>query len=430
MKKIFRSIVVYILTAEAAWLLKRHKPMVIAVAGSVGKTSTKDAVFAAIKNFVYTRKSEKSFNSELGIPLTVLGLRNAWSNPLLWLRNIIDGFFTALFTRTYPEVLVLEVGVDAPGDMKKVAKWLAVDILVMTRLPNVPVHVENFGTVEAVIAEKMEILQALKPDGVFVYNRDDTKIQEYLGEVRQKTVGYSRYLDSDFKAGRDKIFYQDDTPAGIKFTIKHLDNTYEINIKDTIGLHFVYAGAAAMAAADELSVPPDVAAKGISTLSAPAGRMRIIKGIKGSSLIDDTYNSSPVAVEQALQVLSEIKYTKRKIAVLGDMLELGKYSSAEHKRIGKLVPKATDILITVGIRARSFAEGALAAGMSEENIFQYDKTDRAGRELQNMLHAGDVVLVKASQGIRAERIVEEVMLEPEKASELLVRQSKEWSKIK
>ena len=112
MKSALKKIVVIILIKEAAWLLRRHKPTIIAITGSVGKTTTKDAIFAALKNSISTRKSEKSFNSEVGVPLTVLGLNNGWNNPLLWVKNIIDGFFIAAFSKSYPAVLVLEAGIE------------------------------------------------------------------------------------------------------------------------------------------------------------------------------------------------------------------------------------------------------------------------------------------------------------------------------
>ena len=141
MKDLFKNIVVSILTLEAQILLRRTKPTIIAVTGSVGKTSTKDAIFSVLKNYRKTRKSEKSFNSEIGVPLSVLGLPNAWNNPVLWMWNIIEGFFIACFSRDYPEVLVLETGVDRQGDMKRLTAWLKPDIAVITRLPDVPVHV-------------------------------------------------------------------------------------------------------------------------------------------------------------------------------------------------------------------------------------------------------------------------------------------------
>jgi UDP-N-acetylmuramoyl-tripeptide--D-alanyl-D-alanine ligase len=429
MKEFFKIIVVKILTIEASILLRRHKPKVIAVVGSVGKTSSKDAIFAAIKNNIYARKSEKSFNSEIGVPLTVLGLPNVWSNPFMWIKNIIDGLFICLFSRSYPEVLILETGIDRKGDMERLSKWLIPDIVVLTRLPVIPVHVEYFATPEAVVEEKMKLVHAMKPDGLLIYNNDDSIIKKQLPEVLQKTVGFGRYLETDFTARQDKYVYKDDEPTGVEFKVMHNEDDYKISLVGTVGTQHVYSCLAAIATADSLSIPLNAATESIQTLQTPPGRMRLIKGIKSTFIIDDTYNSSPVACEYALQALNEVKYTKRKIAVMGDMLELGKFSTDEHKRIGKLVAETSDVLLTVGVRARDIAKGALSAGMSEKNIYQYDNAARAGRELQTFLQTGDVVLVKASQGIRAERIMEEVMSEPERAEELLVRQDKVWRGI-
>ena len=369
MKAFLKSIVVHILIAEARFLLKRKTPKIIAITGSVGKTSTKDAVYAAIKNNIYARKSEKSFNSDIGVPLTVLGLPNAWNNPLLWARNIVDGFFTALFSRSYPEVLVLETGIDRPGDMERLTRWIRPDIVVLTRLPAVPVHVEYFSSPEAVIEEKMKLVSALKPDGVLIYNNDDTLITGRLSEVMQRKVGFGRYLKTDFTAKNDEIVYADDIPGGVRFQVEHQDQNHVIEIQQTVGTPHTYACSAALAVADELSVPLTEASAALHILQALPGRMRILPGIKSTILIDDTYNSSPIAVESALQTLHEIKHATRKIAVLGDMLELGKFSSDEHRKIGEQVFKVADVLFTVGVRAKQIAEGALVAGMSEKHIF-------------------------------------------------------------
>ncbi|MFT5849829.1 MAG: UDP-N-acetylmuramoyl-tripeptide--D-alanyl-D-alanine ligase, partial [Patiriisocius sp.] len=159
----------------------------------------------------------------------------------------------------------------------------------------------------------------------------------------------------------------------------------------------------------------------------PNGRMRLVEGKKGSFILDDTYNSSPAAAEQAIQTVKELTGHGKKIIVLGDMLELGQFSVREHERMGELAASSCDILMTLGLRSRKIAAGALDHGMSEKNIFQYDDIDRAGKELLQMIEPNDVILVKASQGIRAEKIVERLMLHPEDARKLLVRQSKAWS---
>jgi UDP-N-acetylmuramoyl-tripeptide--D-alanyl-D-alanine ligase len=428
MKSTFKNAIVAILTFEAKILLKRTKPTIIAVTGSVGKTSTKDAIFSVIKNYRKTRKSEKSFNSEIGVPLSVLGLPNAWDNPVLWIWNIIEGFFIACFSRNYPEVLVLEAGVDRQGDMKSLTAWLKPDIAVITRLPDVPVHVEYFSSPEAVAEEKLELVRALKPDGVFVYNHDDPKLLAAVTTVRQPSVGFSRYAPSQFTAAADSIVYHDDVPVGSTFTISHLDEVVTFRVRGSVGVQNAYTYSAAAAVAAQFDIPLTAVAEAIQSHVGPAGRMRVIAGIKGSCILDDTYNSSPTAVEAALQTLKELRGFKRKIAVLGDMLELGQFSTREHERIGALAATSADILITVGIRSRKTAEGALEHGLSEKNIFQYEDAAAAGKELEQMLKPGDVVLVKGSQGVRAERVVEEIMAEPARAEELLVRQDPSWKK--
>jgi UDP-N-acetylmuramyl pentapeptide synthase len=428
MKTFLKNIVVKILTLEAKLLLSRHHPVIIAVTGSVGKTSMKDAIYSILKKHYSTRKSEKSFNSEIGVPLTVLGLPNAWNNPFLWLKNIIDGFFIALFSKDYPNYLILETGIDRPGDMSNLAKWLKPNIVVLTRFPDVPVHVEYFESPEAVITEKMKLIDALDQDGVVIYNHDDERIQTALSSVRQKTIGYSRYLNSHFTASRDSIYYNDDTPAGISFFIDNIGTTYEVKVAGIIGVQQVYIYTGAIAVSTQCGLSITDAALALSDHVPPPGRMRVLKGIKGTVIIDDTYNSSPAAAEQALEAIKEIRHAKRKIVVLGDMLELGRFSAREHERLGELVPQCADILFTIGVRARQIAETALSHGLNEKFIFQYDDVLRAGRELQAFIQPGDVILVKASQGIRAEKIVEEIMQEPELASELLVRQDVAWQK--
>lgn len=427
MKNLFKHVVVTVLTLEAKILLKRAKPKIVAVTGSVGKTSTKDAVYHVLKDKVRARKSEKSYNSEIGVPLSILGLDNAWQNPVLWLKNLVDGLVLALFPGDYPEVLVLEMGVDRPGDMKKLAAWVRPDIVVLTRLPDVPVHVEYFGSPEAVVAEKLELVNALKENGVLVYNHDDEKVLEAAKNTRQKSIGYSRYSESDYTVKGDEILYESGSPKGMKFSIRaNTGETAEFALRGAIGISHAYNFAAAAAVGSNFGLNLQSAAVALRDFNPPPGRMRLIAGLKNTVIIDDTYNSSPVALERSLSTLREIKGFNRKVAVLGDMLELGRFSMSEHEKAGVQAAECANILITVGVRARSIAEAALEAGMSEKNILQYEESSLAGKELQNLLKDGDIVLVKGSQGIRMERIVAEIMAEPNKAEDYLVRQSRAW----
>jgi len=429
MKQIFKNIVVSIITWEAKMLLKRKKPTIIAVTGSVGKTSAKDAVYTVLKDHVHARKSQKSYNSEIGVPLSVLGIKNGWSNPFLWMKNIIDGALVAFFSSEYPKVLVLEVGVDRPGDMSALTSWLTPDIVVLTRLPDVPVHVEYFNTPEDVIAEKMQLVHSLKEEGILIYNNDDEKIREEVKDVRQQSFGFSRYSPSHFTTASDKVIYKEGKAVGVECTLKHIGEEVQFQVFGSLGVQHAYNYAAAIAVGSQFGISLDDSAKVLTDNVPPKGRMRIIQGVKETLILDDTYNSSPVAAEQALQTIKELRGVGKKIVVLGDMLELGRYSVQEHERIGEKVAESADVLLTLGVRARKIAEGALDNGMSEKVIFQYDDIDRAGKELLQILEPNDVVLIKASQSMRAEKVVERLMAHPEKAGELLCRQDRAWKDV-
>ncbi len=426
MKDTFKNIVVRILTLEARLLLKRRKPTIVAITGSVGKTSTKDAIYTVLKGHLHTRKSQKSFNSDIGVALSVLGLQNGWNSPFAWLRNIVDGAFIALFSSDYPKVLVLEMGVDRPGDMARMAAWVKPDVVVLTRFPDVPVHVEYFKAPEDVVREKMQLVYALKPDGVVIYNHDDAIIKTALEDVRQQAIGFSRYAPSHYTVSGDEVVMKDGKPAGVRFKLEHINESVMVTVDGVLGVQSVYTAAAAAAVGSHFGIALQDVATALASHPPVPGRMRVIAGKQDTVIIDDTYNSSPVAALKAVETMKELRGGGRKILILGDMLELGRFSVREHERLGEQAATVADILVTVGVRAHKIAEGALEHGLSEKVVFQYDDAVRAAEEIAGKIEPGDVILVKASQGIRAEKIVKRLMARPDEAAQLLVRQEDMW----
>lgn len=422
--------VVAVITAEAKVILRKYKPKIVAVTGSVGKTSTKDAIYTVLKDSFHVRKSEKSFNSEVGIPLTILGCANAWSDPLAWLSNIWAGLKLALFKSEYPEWLVLEVGADRPGDIEKISAWLRPDVAVYTRLSKVPVHVEFFDSPEAVIREKSFLARSLGREGVLILNADDPDVAGMADFTEAKKVKYAVGAEAALKAADLNVAYEKrgekENPAGVKFKIQNEGEEMEVMIKGGLGKQQVYPALAAIAVGVSLGLPLASAVASLSSHESPRGRMKLIDGVKGSVVIDDTYNSSPVALHEALDTLKQLKVAGKKIAVLGDMLELGRFSLEEHKKAGEMAARSCDILYAVGVRSRQIADSALGAGMAEGSVITCDDSREAGSLLQNFVQEGDIVLVKGSQSMRMERTVEEIMLKPEDAGILLVRQEREW----
>lgn len=439
MRAVFKHIIVYLLRLEAKAVLRKYKPRIVAVTGSVGKTSTKDAIYEVLRRDGRVRKSEKSFNSEIGLPLTILGVPNAWNNPLRWVQNLLDGLFMLLIRVEYPEWLVLEVGADRPGDISSLSSWLPVEVAVITRLPEVPVHVEFFDSPEQVAEEKAALIDclALLPEGrhgALVLFADDPRVLALQNRIPAPdalvlTFGFS--AGADVRGQEVRLLREEsaeDWPIGMTAKISSEHEAVPVNIMGAAGAHAFLPALAAAAVGAVLGKSLGELVPALQSYEPPAGRMRLLRGIKNTLLIDDTYNASPAAVEAALKTLNLVAPKGRRIAAVGDMLELGRHSTGEHRKAGAVAAESCDLLLTVGFRARDLAQGALDAGLADAAILQFEDAAKAGAELKNIVQEGDCVLVKGSQSIRMERVVEELMAEPERAQDLLVRQDAEWKK--
>lgn len=430
MKQHIKFILISLLQWEAGKILEKYQPKIIAITGSVGKTSTKDAIFSVFADSFYARKSEKSFNSQIGLPLTILGCQNGWNNPLVWLKNLIKGLMLILIKSNYPDWLILEVGADGPGGIRKMAEWLKPDIIVMTRFGKIPVHIEFFESIDDLIQEDGSLIESLKRNGMLVLNTDDGDVMSFANKSPNKVVTYGANGGADIFGSNYRILYGIDKkgkfPTGIQFKVEYDGGSAQVAIMGVLGNHHIYPALSAIAVGLSQGLSLGAMAKSLRAHGAPRGRMKIIKGIKNSTIIDDTYNSSPVALEEALKTLQTIEGAKRKIAVLGDMLELGSYSVSAHKEAGAIASRSCHLLVTVGTRARGIAEGALQNGMKEKDVLQFDTSEEVGVYLQNMILEKDVILAKGSQSMRMEKVVEEIMENPYEKENLLVRQEKEW----
>lgn len=425
MKDLFKSLVVRALIWEAKAVLLRHKPFIIGVTGNLGKTSTKDAIYAVMKDHFYVRRSEKSMNSEFGVPLTILGEKSAWNNPLKWILVLARGFFVP-FAKEYPTHLVLEIGADRPGDIKSIASWIKPDITVVTQFGQVPVHVEFFKDRDAVVHEKGYLVEALRDTGFLIYNKDDHDSEKLLGKTEAKKIGIGIHESADISGTNVKLY---GTPlSGTEADVMVDGKNHHLVLPEVVGKSPVYCALPALAVARILAIPLEIACASLRNADKPKGRMRLLSGMNGSVIIDDSYNASPKATEHGLKTLSEIDTKGRKIAVLGDMLELGDYTRDEHYKIGKVAAKSCHKLFTVGIRSRVTAEGALDEKMSDDNIMECDTSIDAGKELVKILEEGDVIYIKGSQSMRMERAITMILASTHNPKAVLVRQEDEWSR--
>ncbi len=415
------------LAACARKVIAREKPAVIAVTGSVGKSSTKEAIAAVLRAKFSVRASTGNLNTEFGLPLAVLGFEKPTSS-FGWLRATLAASGAAR-EKDFPKMLVLEMGADHPGDIARLCDIAPPNIGVVTAVGES--HMEFFGSIENISKEKRVVLERLGRDGVAVLNRDDENVWAMHAKTKAKIVSYGFHSDADVRA-HDELSYvcAEDTECGMHFKVSANGATVPMYIPGMLGRQAISAALAAIAVGIEKGMNLVEIGDALRGFQGAPGRMRYVPGIKHAMLIDDTYNAAPRSTLAALHVLREVpigEYKKR-FAVLGDMLELGDASEQGHVQVGREAAACADVLVFVGGGMVAAEKAARAAGASEEQVFHFSTNDEAGRFVQERMHQGDIVLVKGSRGMHMEQIVKELMAEPLSAAMLLVGGKEEWAR--
>lgn len=416
-----KSLVMSLLRFAAGQVLDRYQPEIIAVTGSVGKTSTKRAVAAVLGTKFRVRASEKSYNTDIGVPLAILDAESPGRSVVGWLK-VVSGVFWELVTHNpdYPDVLVLEMGADHPGDIGRLVRLAPPKIGVLTAIT--PAHTEFFSSLDAVAEEKATLIRALPADGVAVVSRDNLRAFDQTTKTRAKVVTFGVHEESDVQGIEVRA-----TADGVQFKIRNAGNAVPVLLPGCVGLPPIFSALAAAAVGLAKGMNLVEIADGLRRYAPPPSRLRALPGIKQTILIDDSYNASPAAVVAALDVLKTFPTVGRRIAVLGDMLELGAESRDEHRRAGERVAALdVSLLVCVGPRAADILAGARDAGMTKDRLVHFVTAREAGRFVQDRLQQGDVVLVKGSQGVRLERVIVELMAEPLRAALLVCRNSPDW----
>lgn len=413
-KQAGRNVVCAILEWQVRQLRRRHHFKVVAVAGSVGKTSTKLAIADLLGQTLRVRHQTGNYNDRVTVPLVLFGQNEpSLFNIFAWLKVFTDNQTSLAFPYHY-DVVVVELGTDGPGQMQQFA-YIKPDITVVTAIS--PEHMEYFGNLDAVAAEELAVFDYSKQ---LLVNADDIAGQYLAG----------RNFHEYSLVSQQASYFAAVKPNGLegqKLDIVMPNGTFTAEVQ-YVGKQGAKFALAAAAVADMLAVKVQDISVGLPQLSHFAGRMQVLPGIKKSTLIDDTYNASPLAACAALDVLYAAKTTQR-IAILGSMNELGNYSQPAHEEVGGYCdPKKLDLVVTIGQDAKAWlAPAAVAKGCVVKSFASpYD----AGKFVLKELKAGAVVLAKGSQnGVFAEEALKPLLADPADASKL-VRQSKYWLKRK
>lgn len=423
-----RKILRFKLRILAKRLLRKYKPVIVAVTGSVGKTTTKEAIFTVIQKSFPAYRSFGNYNTDIGVPLSIVATYDHQvTGSFGYFLALCKGFGRYLTRQKYPKILVLEYAADRPGEIRYLVKHFPPQIAVVTAIGEIPVHLEYYKSRAEIVAEKTALVKNLKADDTAVLNADEWDVLDMKNQTKAKVVTCGLSPDAQIRASGVNIKSGENLSEwGLQFKLEMQGKVVPVFVQGVIGAHMVYSMLAAAAVGERLNVGVLEIVGQMQEIKPVAGRMNLLAGIKNTVIIDDTYNSSPIAAEKALEALKQV-YGKRKIAVLGDMLELGEKTEDAHRKIGLEAAKNNvDYLVTVGLRSKFMAETGRSYGMQSDRILSFENADEARLPIQNLLKPGDTVLVKGSQGMRMEKIVKEIMSEPEKAGSLLVRQTKEW----
>lgn len=400
------------------WKIRWAKPKIIAISGSYGKTSAKEAVFQVLEAKFGTDvgKNWGNMNSVLGLPLAILGLRK-YSFGFGLLGNIILAKWNFLFYRL-PKILVMELGIDKPGEMSQLLSVITPDIAIITGISET--HLEGLKNIEGVKKEKNLLFEALGKGGVAIINANDenSKNLNTADKTNKLTFGSS---GADISASNIVI-----TTDGTNFELNILDKRVIIRSK-LIGEHSIQSLLIAAAVANQFGIDIEETGSSLEKIKPQYGRMNIIKIKNQITLIDDSYNSNPKSAEEALITLATIKSAARKIAIMGNMNELGNYTKDAHIRVGIAAGKIANLFIAVGDNTKYLAEGAKKSGLSEDKILTFPSTEELIEKINDIIKPGDLILIKGSQNrVRLERLVKFLLKNDKLATEILVRQEKKW----
>jgi UDP-N-acetylmuramoyl-tripeptide--D-alanyl-D-alanine ligase len=351
---------------------------VVGITGSTGKTSVKDMTTAVLATRFRTTASPRSFNTEVGVPLTLL--------------NVPDD----------AEAVVCEMGSRGVGHIAALCEVARPVVGVVTNVG--PAHLEMFGSVDAVADAKAELVEALPSDGTAVLNDDDPVVGGFDRRTSARVLRFGRSPSADVRAEDTEL----DRQARASFTLRTPAGTERVELA-VPGEHMVSNALAAAAAGVALGLSAGECAAGLKEARVSAWRMEVTETDSGVTVINDAYNANPTSMAAALKTARWIAGDRRCVAVLGEMAELGPVSAAEHDRAGELVARlGIDELVVVGAGARPIATGAGREGVEPEHIRVCETIEEAVDAVGNMVRPGDVVLVKASRVAGLERVAEAV----------------------
>ncbi len=359
----------------AADARRQWRGSLVAITGSMGKTTTKEFAAQVLQTEYAVYRSPGNFNNLFGLPLSILGLRPD------------------------DHIGILEMGMSAPGEIAEMCRIAEPDIGIITNVA--PVHLEFFSSLQEIAAAKGELAEGLGRGGVLIYNEDDPLVRGIADRFVGNKISFGMSHHARVRADEIEIAGLEET----RFRLQ-IEGIQMRAVIPLAGAHFVMNLLPAVALAYHYRLAPEQILESLRHLQQAEMRGQILESRKGFAIIDDSYNSNPNALKAMVQTLAEVPGFRRKILVAGEMLELGKESGKLHFACGEWAARCgIDVLVAVRGNAREIAAGALATGISADQVHFFENVPAATDFILNLVRSGDLILIKASRGVRADKIV-------------------------
>ncbi|MCB0191985.1 MAG: alanine racemase [Anaerolineae bacterium] len=387
------------LTDYAAHILQKYQPKVIGVTGSSGKTSTKEAIATVLQEHFSVFKNQGSYNSKYGLPIAL---------------GKIEPDHT---------IAVLEMAADTFGEIRSLTHIAKPQVGVITTVNRT--HLSVMGSLNNIAAEKGYLIEALPFNGSAILNADDPRVAGMVPRTQARITTFGLKRGADLRADDLKL-----TPAGLTFTLHYEGKTYP-GFTPLLGRHMIYSVLAAVAVGLVFDIPPDASLAALSTMPRLPGRMHPLPGKNGTLILDDSFNASPEATLAAIDTLAELPGAN-KVAILGDMSDLGDTEEAAHRQLGAYAATRIQRLVTKGDAAQNIAKAALEheAGLGQHAVHVTFTSADAAAAVEDLLSPHTVILVKGGISTRMERVVKHLLADPEQDAAKLVRQDPGWEKVR
>ncbi len=407
-------------------LIRKYNPIVVCVTGSVGKTSTKDAVAASLSTTFRVRKTPRNLNNEYGVPISIIGTFKSKDGFWALMNIFLSGVRQFIYASLFPEILVIEVGAGKIGEVRRIAQWLKPNILAITNLPSKPSHLGVFGSKEKILEEKKFLVDTMDKKGSLVIDSSSENMNPFVKDFKGNIITYdgAKLIDSceyTLLYNKDEEMLE---PIGFKFQLKLGSGlSQELEFRGFIGVQNIRAMIIASLIGKELGCSLADIIEGLKTYTPSPGRLRLIRGrVDHTTIIDDSFNSSPIAVENSLKTFLFIEKSdsQRTIAVLGDMLNLGVESAAIHKTTATKEISQVDVLITVGdVSSVWQAFNPNVSGLNKH----FRNSTNAANYIKMIQKPGDLILFKGGHLIRLEKAIK---ILGQCDEDNLVRQEEYW----